>query len=152
MHYCSLYDVRRQPRRHQGRIMRSRVKVQIGLSVRSSRACRKCFVRPLSRQREPVARASSDQERSNLRVIESRMMKPCVGIHAYSGLRRLVGLIASVLRTASSFFTPSTSEAQTRRARTAGHVLAALVTAANVERATATRRGRRSCSLHCTHC
>ena len=93
MHYCSLYDVRRQPRRHQGRIMRSRVNVQIGLSVRSSRACRKRLVsRPL---REALATgslsasASSDQE--NLRgVIESRMMKPRVEIHAHSGLQRLL--------------------------------------------------------------
>ena len=55
-HYCSLYDVRRQPRRHQGRIMRSRVNVQIGLSVRSSRACRKRLVsRPL---REALATGS----------------------------------------------------------------------------------------------
>ena len=34
--------------------------------------------------------ASSDQERSNLGVIESRMMKPRVVIHAYLGLRRLL--------------------------------------------------------------
>ena len=65
MHYCSLYDVRRQPRRHQGRIMRSRVNVQIGISVRSSRACLKpSFSRPM-RRLLPLAlsaSASSDQE------------------------------------------------------------------------------------------
>ena len=50
MHYCSLYDVRRQPRRHQGRIMRSRVNVPIGIGVRSSRACLKpSFSLPMRR-------------------------------------------------------------------------------------------------------
>ena len=102
MHYCSLYDVRRQPRRHQGRIMRSRVNVQIGLGVWSSRACLKpSFSRPLKRLL-PLALsafASSDQE--NLRgVMESRMVKLAwkfMRIQACETAR----LIASVLQTAS---------------------------------------------------
>ena len=77
MHYCSLYDVRRQPRRHQGRIMRPRVNVQIGLSVRSSRACRKRLVsRPLRRLLPLALSASASSDQENLRgVIESRMVK-----------------------------------------------------------------------------
>ena len=101
MHYCSLYEVRRQPRRHQGRIMRSRVNVQIGLSVRSSRACRKRLAsRRLRRHLHWLsAFASSDQE--NLRgVMESRMVKfawKFMRIQACETAR----LIASVLQTAS---------------------------------------------------
>ena len=76
MHYCSLYDVRRQPRRHQGRIMRSRVNVQIGLGVRSSRACRKRLVsRPLRRLLPLALCTRPTPELSNLGVIESRMIK-----------------------------------------------------------------------------
>ena len=91
MHYCSLYDVRRQPRRHQGRIMRSRVNVQIGISVRSSRACRKRLVsRPLrrllplalcTRPTPGAVEPGSDREPYG---------KARVEIHAYLGLRRLL--------------------------------------------------------------
>ena len=101
MHYCSLYEVRRQPRRHQGRIMRSRVNVQIGLSVRSSRACRKRLAsRRLRRHLHWLsAFASSDQE--NLRgVMESRTVKlewQCLCLQACGDS----WLIASVLLTAS---------------------------------------------------
>ena len=89
---AALYVMRRQPRRHQGRIMRSRVNVQIGLSVRSSRACLKpSFSRPL---REALATGSLCLcliRPGDLRgVVESRMMKPRVEMHAYSGLRRLL--------------------------------------------------------------
>ena len=74
---AALYVMRRQPRRRVGQFMRSRVNVQIGLSVRSSRACLKpSFSRPM-RRLLPLALsafASSDQE--NLRgVMESRTIK-----------------------------------------------------------------------------
>ena len=78
--------------------IRSRVYVQIRFE--SGAAVLAGIAWPERMGREPVREMRLlSQERSNLGVIESRMMKPRVEIHAYLGLRRLV--IASVLQAAS---------------------------------------------------
>ena len=87
MHYCSLYDVRRQPRRHQGRIMRSRVNVPIGIGVRSSRACLKpSFSRPM-RRLLPLALCLICRRRVESGSDGESYGKARVEIHASTGLQ-----------------------------------------------------------------
>ena len=80
--------------------IRSRVNVQIGLSVRSSRACRKRLASRRLRRHLPLALsafASSDQE--NLRgVMESRMVKLAWKFMRIQACGDSSFLIASVLQ------------------------------------------------------
>ena len=83
--------MRRQPRRRGGRFMRSHVYVQIRVESGAAVLAGIAWPDRSGGLSQALALcASSDQERSNLGVIESRMMKPRVVIHAYLGLRRLL--------------------------------------------------------------
>ena len=87
----ALYVMMRQPRRRGGRFMRSHVYVQIRVESGAAVLAGIGWPDRSGGLSQALALcASSLSERSNLGVIESRMMKPRVEIHAYLGLRLLL--------------------------------------------------------------